>query len=235
MRLILNGGGSDEQIRESLEIFAQEVKGGKVLYIPLAWPYENMEECINWFRSQVLPFGISNIEQILNPQDITREKLKDVSGVFIGGGNTYQLLKGLKETNAFENLKEYIENNGLVMGGSAGALIFSECIDTCLKDELVIKSCNDENIVALQDTKGFNCINGYSILPHYKKLSEQYADTQKKVDKLLKMGYKLICLPEETSLWINGNKMQIIGQKPAEIFSGNQKKTIQINENLFCK
>ena len=142
MRLILNGGGSGERIRESLEIFAQEVKGGKVLYIPLAWRYGNMEECINWFKSQVLPFGISNIEQILNPQEITREKLKEVSGVFIGGGNTYQLLKGLKETHAFENLKEYIENNGLVMGGSAGALIFSECIDTCLKDELVIKSCN---------------------------------------------------------------------------------------------
>jgi len=39
MRLILNGGGSDEQIKEGLEIFAREVNGGKVLYVPLAWPY----------------------------------------------------------------------------------------------------------------------------------------------------------------------------------------------------
>lgn len=235
MRLILNGGGSDEQIKESLEIFAREVGGGKVLYVPLAWAYGNMEECINWFRGQVSQFGITNIEQILDPTDITKEKLKETSGVFIGGGNTYQLLKGLKESLAFENLKEYIENGGLVMGGSAGALIFGECIDTCLKDELVIKSCNDENKVGLKDTKGFNCINEFSILPHYKKLPEQYVDTQKRVEKLLRQGYKLICLPEETSLWINGGQMMVIGQKPAEIFDGDRKTVIQPEEEILWR
>ena len=233
MRLILNGGGSDEQIKEALEIFTRELNGGKVLYVPLAWPYRNMEDCINWFVGQVSQFGITNIEQILNPNDLTKEKLKEASGVFIGGGNTYQLLKGLKETHAFENLKEYIENGGLIMGGSAGALIFGECIDTCLKDELVIKSCNDENKVGLKDTKGFNCIKGYSILPHYKKLPEQYPDIQKRVDKLLKQDYKLVCLPEETSLWIDGNQTQIIGSKPAEIITKNKIQIVEPN-NICC-
>ena len=229
MRLILNGGGSDNQVKESYELFAREVNGGKVLYIPLAWPYGNMEECINWFRRQVLQFGIINIEQILDPNDLTKEKLKETSGVFIGGGNTYQLLKCLKETHAFENLKEYIENGGLIMGGSAGALIFGECIDTCLKDELVIKSCNDENKVGLKDTKGFNCIKGYSVLPHYKKLPEQYLDIQKRVNRLIENGFKLICLPEETSLYITDDKFTIIGQKPVEIITKNKKQIIEPN------
>ena len=235
MRLILCGGGDGDQVKESYELFAKEVTGGKILYVPLAWNHGNMEECINWFKSEMLPYGVTDIEDVLDAKDITKEKLKETSGVFIGGGNTYQLLKGLKETHAFENLKEYIENGGLVMGGSAGALIFSECIDTCLKDDLVIKSCNDENKVGLKDTKGFNCINGYSILPHYKKLPEQYPDIQKRVDKLLKQGYKLVCLPEETSLWINGNQMTIIGQKPAEIFDGKDKKVIQAEEKVLCR
>ena len=60
MRLILNGGGSDEQVVESYEVFAREVNGGKVLYIPLAWAYGNMEECINWFRGQMLSFQKKN-------------------------------------------------------------------------------------------------------------------------------------------------------------------------------
>lgn len=233
MRLILNGGGSDMQIKESLGLFASEVNGGKVLYVPLAWENGRMEECINWFRGQVSEFGITNIEQILDPNDLTKEKLKEASGVFIGGGNSYKLLKLLKETPAFENLKEYIKNDGLIMGGSAGALIFGKCIDTCLKDELVIKSCNDENKVGLKDTKGFNCIDGYSILPHYKKLSEQYIDTQKRVKKLLKQGYKLVCLPEETSLWINGNQIKVIGDKSAEIFTGEKQKIANPNEDLL--
>ena len=229
MRLILNGGGDGKQVKESYELFANLVNGGKILYIPLAWANGNIVDCINWFSAEVKPYGITNIEQILTTEDITKEKLDECSGVFIGGGNTYQLLKGLKETHAFENLKEYIENGGLVMGGSAGALIFSECIDTCLKDELVIKSCNDENIVGLKDTKGFNCINGYSILPHYKKLPEQYPDIQKRVNKLISNGFKLVCLPEETSLYINNDNFTIIGQKSAEIITKNKTQTIEPN------
>ena len=232
MKLILNGGGYGEKIKESYEIFAKEINGGKVLYIPLAWNRGNMENCITWFKAEMLPYGIVDIDDCLKPEEITREKLAKYSGVFIGGGNTYQLLKSLKDTCAFNNLKEYIENDGLIMGGSAGALIFGESIDTCLKDECVIKSCNDENIVGLKDTKGFNCINGYSILPHYKKLPEQYQDTQKRVDKLLKKGYKLICLPEETSLWINGSEIQSIGTKPAEIKQLCEKKELEIKSYI---
>lgn len=235
MRLILNGGGHGEKIKASYLMFAKEANGGKVLYIPLAWNNGGIENCINWFKEEMLPYGVTDIEDCLNPQEITKEKLAQYSGIFIGGGNTYQLLKALKDTCAFENLKDYIENNGLIMGGSAGALIFGESVDTCRKDEFLIKSCNDENIVGLKDIKGFNCINGFSILPHYKKVPEQYENTQKRVEKLLKQGYKLICLPEETSLWINGNQMEIIGPKPAEVFNGKEKKTIYAKDVDYIK
>lgn len=229
MRLILCGGGDGEQVKESYKLFAKEVNGGKVLYIPLAWSHGNMENCIEWFKGEMKPFGVTDIEDVLTPEAITKEKLSEVKGVFIGGGNTYKLLKMLKETPAFNNLKEYVENNGLVMGGSAGALIFGKSIDTCLSDGLNIKSCNDVNEVSLKETNGFDCIKGYSILPHYKKLTEQYVDTQKRVDKLLKNGFKLVCLPEETSLYVNGNEIQIIGGKPAEIFVKNKKKVVEPN------
>ena len=119
------------------------------------------------------------------------------------------------------------------MGASAGALIFGECIDTCLKDDLEINSCNDENFVDLKDTNGFNFINGYSILPHYKKLPKQYKNIHKRIEKLLNQNYNLICLPEETSLWINENQFTVIGKKPAEIFIKNEHKIIKCYEN-FC-
>lgn len=229
MRLILNGGGDGEQVKESYELFASIVNGGKVLYIPLAWNNGNMESCINWFTEEVKPFGIVNIELILNPNDITKEKLNECSAVFVGGGNTYQLLKGLKESCAFANLIEYINNNGLIMGGSAGSMIFGNSIDTCLDDGLEIKNCIDHNLVGLKDTKGFDCIKGYSILPHYKKLLEQNANTEQRVNNLISKGFKLLCLPEETSLYINDNHFTIIGQKPAEIITKNKTQIIEPN------
>lgn len=38
-----------------------------------------------------------------------------------------------------------------------------------------------------------------------------------------------------TSLWINGNQMTIIGQKPAEIFDGKEKKVIQAEEDVLVR
>ena len=100
MRLILNGGGCGEKIKDSYNLFAREVNGGKVLYIPLAWEDEGIENCINWFKNEMKPYGIEDIEDVLEAKQITKEKLDSTSGVFIGGGNTFQLLKLLKESDA---------------------------------------------------------------------------------------------------------------------------------------
>ena len=54
---------------------------------------------------------------------------------------------------------DYINNDGIVIGGSAGAVIFEYDIN--------IISIMDPNDVALVDTKGFNVMNGISIFPHY--------------------------------------------------------------------
>ena len=130
MKLILSGGGDGEQVKESYELFANLVNKGKVLYIPLAWNHGGMETCINWLKSELLPFGITEIQDVLDAKYITKEVLSECKGVFIGGGNTFKLLKVLKETEAFDNLLEFLNNGGVVMGGSAGALIFGKSIDT---------------------------------------------------------------------------------------------------------
>lgn len=233
MRLILNGGGDGGQVKESYELFAHLVNGGKVLYIPLAWNNGNMEKCIEWFKSEMIPFGVTDIEDVLDAKDITKEKLSKYAGIFIGGGNTYKLLKMLKETDAFDSINDFLDRGGIVMGGSAGALIFGKSIDTCLDDGLDIKCCVDKNLVGLKDTKGFDYIKGYSILPHYKKLEEQNANTKKRVNRLISNGFKLICLPEETSLYINNDEFTIIGQKPAKIITKNKTQVVEPNNICY--
>ena len=121
------------------------------------------------------------------------------------------------------------------MGSSAGALIWGRSIDSCKDDGLGIKSICDQNLVNLQDTTGFDMLNGYSLLVHYKKEEEQISATEQRVKRLLKEGYKLVCLPEETSLWINGKEAKIIGPKAAEIYDGHEKKIVHTNEEVLCR
>lgn len=231
MRLILCGGGSGGQVKESYELFAKQVNGGKVVYIPLAWNNGNMDSCIDWFKNEMLPFGVTDIEDVLDAKDITREKLAKCSGIFIGGGNTFKLLKMLKYTEAFSSINEFLDNGGVVMGGSAGALIFGKSIDTCLKTELNLSS-TDENLVGLKDTSGFDKISGYSLFVHYQRKPEQIEKTAINIQRLLEQGHKVICLPEETSLYINDSEFTIIGQKPAEIIT--KSKTQIIEPNSIC-
>ena len=49
--------------------------------------------------------------------------------------NTYKLLKGLKESGAFDKIQEYIQNNGIVVGCSAGAVVCGKDIDIIAKIE----------------------------------------------------------------------------------------------------
>ena len=233
MKLILNGGGSGEQIKESYEMFAKSIKNNKILYIPFAWNNGPYESCFEWFKNEMKPFGIRDIEMVTSPEQITKEKLSEVKGVFIGGGNSYKLLKMLKDTTAYSNLKEFaLKKDTIVMGGSAGALVWGESIDTCKDDGLEIKSICDKNLVNLKDTSGFDMLNGYSLLVHYKKKDEQIPATMQRIERLIKEGYKLICLPEETSLIIEDGAFYIIGSKPAEIISKSKSKIVKKLEKI---
>lgn len=234
--LILNGGGSGEKIKESYKLFAKNVNGQKVLYVPLAWNHGDFDGCLTWFKSEIEPYGIFNIEMVTSASQITKEKLKDVKGVFIGGGNTFKLLKSLKDCNAFENLKEFaLKDDRVIMGGSAGALIFGASIGTCEDDGTKIKSFCDKNEVGLQDFSGFDMLGGFSLFVHYEKLEEQKEATKQRVESLCDKDFKLICLPEETSLVVDKDNCFVIGTKNAKIVADKRKmieKAAYFNINI---
>ncbi len=225
--MILNGGGSDKQVAESYRLFANLSGKGKIMYIPLAWYNGSYEDCLSFLSEQLKPYGITDIDLITDANQITTERLGKAAGIFIGGGNTFKLLKMLKDTSAFETLAKFVKNTDtVVMGGSAGALIWGKSIDSCKDDGLGLKYICDVNNVGLKDSSGFDFLNGYSLIVHYKKVEEQNALTEKRIKRLLKQGYKLICLPEETSLYLDNGTVTFIGTKPAEKIESENKRTI---------
>ena len=231
--LILNGGSSGEKIKNSYELFSKQIGKGKVLYIPLAWNNGPYEECIDWFREEIKPYGITNIEMITEANQLTIEKLNEANGIFIGGGNTFKLLKLLKDSVAFENLKKFAKHKDkVIMGASAGTLIFGNKIDACEDDGLDIKSCGDINDVGLKDTTGFNLVNDYSLFVHYKKKEAQINATKLRIKKMIDKGLKLICIPDETSLIVVGNKGYVLGNKPIEIFENEKSLVIAANQEI---
>jgi len=92
MKLILSGGGIGEKSSLAYSLFAKELNGGKVLLIPLANEEKKYQDDYAWFVNEVKPFGISNICMVTSPEDITKELLESVQGIYVEGGNTFLLL-----------------------------------------------------------------------------------------------------------------------------------------------
>ncbi|MDI6738442.1 MAG: Type 1 glutamine amidotransferase-like domain-containing protein, partial [Nanoarchaeota archaeon] len=159
--LFLSGGGSEKESYNLDKEFAKLLKR-KLLYIPIAinevkHPYK---ECLKWLKEVFRQFNFESIEMWTDLSGHSGQDMIKFDGVYIGGGNTFKLLKQLKDTKFDKLLIEYYKRGGNIYGGSAGAIILGKDIITASKD--------DKNEVKLKETKGMGLINEFSICCHYK-------------------------------------------------------------------
>lgn len=234
MRLILCGGGSGEQnllANQKLDEIINHTK--PLLYIPLAMDEEEhpYNSCFEWIQEELKNVKVPYIEMVRTFEELAAKKLENYSAIFIGGGNTYKLLLGLKQSGAYNNIKNYIENDGIVIGGSAGAVIFGYDIN--------IISSMDPNDVKLNDTKGFNVLSGISIFPHYTNKKSKLTDEENETrlnnftNSIIEFSTSIgevIAIPEEDAIYINEEKVEVIGTKPYYTFKNGVSNKIEIKE-----
>lgn len=221
MKVIINGGGCGIQTQKSYAKFVELLDRDKpVLYIPIALannPKHPFPSCLEWFKGEMKPFGITNIEMVTDMNKITEENIFNYGGIFIGGGNTFYLLKTLKESTAFNAIKKYFSESDLpVMGGSAGALILTEDITICEKDMFNLKY-DDVNNCGLEDYSGLSALKGYDIMVHYGAIPSEIEMQDKKAEIFAKnYGIDVIALPEESSIFVDNGKLSVItdGKEP---------------------
>lgn len=211
MMIFLCGGGSGKQTAEATRRFSDVIDHTKpLLYVPLAMEPDLYPSCLEWIKGEMREVNITNIEMVTSAEEIIRKELMDYSAIFIGGGNTFKLLYELKASGAFDQIKCYIEQDGVIFGGSAGAIIFGESLESCALD--------DVNHVGLHDIAGFNVLNGISLLCHYTNQTEEKDRKSTEYLTELSKRLKVIALPEEDTLFVNGNKIEVIGTRPYYYF-----------------
>jgi dipeptidase E len=211
MKLFLSGGGIGENSREIDNLFANAVDKSKaLLYIPIAMDEKkrSYSECLRFIKDVFNPRGIKDIvmcseKEIGSPPF----ELSDFGGIYIGGGNTFYLLDKLRENGFDSKLIQAIQNGIPYYGGSAGAIICGESIETSF--------FHDEDIVGLKDFKGFGLVEGYSLFCHYE---EQELERIKRFSNEKKLN--VIALPENCGLYVSEEGIKVAGKgKPCRIIS----------------
>ena len=221
-KLFLCGGGCGDQCKETYQVFREVLDTTKpLLYIPLAMPFEEHtpEECFAWITHEMkeAEIHVPSIEVVRSYEEIPERDFSEYCALFIGGGNTFSLLNGLKESGAFAKVKEYIEGDGIVFGSSAGEIIFGKDIMTAIT--------SDPNNVGLTDTEGFDVLSGISLDAHYTnpKTEEEHVRVTEFLTKYSIEHETVIALPEEDTLFINEGKATVLGSRPYYVFENGNR------------
>ena len=228
MRLFLNGGGCGKQTVLTFKEINKIIDHNKpVLYIPLAMDESehSYDSCYEWIQDEISVIDIPSIEMVRSFEELEEKNFDKYSLIFIGGGNTYKLLNGIKSTKTYNKLKEYIANDGIVYGSSAGTVIFGK--------DISIIEVMDKNEIGIKDTSGFNLLNDLYVFVHYtnyrsklseeenKQLTEKYT---KFIEEYAKNNKKVIAIPEEDSIFFDGKDIKIIGELPYYIFENGKRE-----------
>ena len=221
MKVFMCGGGSGEQTARAVQRLNEVIRHDlPCLYIPLAMEANRYDSCYEWIRGELGSVDIPGIEMVRSAEELARKHLEDYSFLFIGGGNTFRLLSEIKRVHMFEPMQEYFRNGGVAFGGSAGAIIFGEDLESCALD--------DDNDVGLKDTAGFDVLGGVSFLCHFTNRIPEHDLRSEKYLLEISKHRKVYALPEEDTLFLNETELEEIGERPYFIFENGKKTEIHL-------
>lgn len=178
MKLFLTSTGlsNSKIIEEFLRILKRSPEDTRALVV--AYGQNDIERFyIDEARKQVENTGVN--VTVLNMQDSFRiEDLPDFDVVYVCGGNTFSILKKMRETKIDGFIRSQVGRGSIYVGVSAGSIIAGPNIEIAGWG-----IDGDKNEVELKDLEGFSFTN-IAVLPHFEnsKHQEEVNEFKKKVD-----------------------------------------------------
>ena len=136
MRLILSSAGLENEVLQAhfLQLLDKDVTRVHPLFIPTAAINPGAIAVLPKCMNDLLKCGIpeENITVFDLHRNMSLEELKQYDLVYLTGGRTAYLLERINETGFRESLLDYIRQGGLVLGVSAGSIIFANNLENNL-------------------------------------------------------------------------------------------------------
>ncbi|MCK5814916.1 MAG: dipeptidase PepE [Flavobacteriaceae bacterium] len=149
----IHGSNYLEYIFPELKLFFKDVK--ELVFVPYARPsgisYDSYTAIAKAAFSK-LNISVKGIHEFQNP----KEAITNAQGIFVGGGNTFELVSKLYEHELLSTIKEVVESGTPYFGTSAGSNITGP----------TMKTTNDMPIVYPPSFDTLNLIN-FNLNPHY--------------------------------------------------------------------
>ena len=146
----LHGSGYLDHAESEIRSFLGDVK--HVLFVPYALFDRDKYAATAQQRFQKMGYELTSVHVAEDPVAAVNE----TEAVFIGGGNTFRLLKTLYDFNLLDPIRERVSNGMPYIGSSAGSNVAAP----------TIKTTNDMPIVQPPSFKALGLVS-FQINPHY--------------------------------------------------------------------
>ena len=196
-----------------------------ILFIPYAavtFTYNAYEEKVNE-RFTEIGHPVKSIHHFPNPV----EAIKKADAVVVGGGNTWQLVKLLRENKLLPLLQTKVQKGMPYIGWSAGSNIASPTLRTT-------------NDMPITDPMGFDTLNliPFQINPHYTDAHpEGHAGEtrEQRIEEFIELNTEtyVLGLREGTMLRLENKELSLIGNLPARLFKkGKEPRELYESDNF---
>jgi len=217
MKLFLTSAGlPPETIKEFFKLLNKKPKGLKVCFITTA-SYGEHPKGNPWYvrkdRQQLLEldFKLTELDLRKENKESLKEKLKNIDIIFVEGGNTFYLLKYVRESGFDKVIKPLLKKKVIYVGVSAGSIIAGLSIDSAGWKHA------DRNIVNLKDLTGLKLVS-FVITPHTDKTN---IEAIKKCAN--RANYPVVALSDKQAVLIKGKTKRIVGTGDKLIFNTTDK------------
>lgn len=185
---------------------------GPLAFIPNAGDTYDNPYFIEESRKRIHLLGLStkNIDlRMIHSRDSFEQSITDCSGVFIAGGNSFNLLKELYRSGAFDYLKEKVQNGMAYFGESAGAVILYDSI------EPVSMIDDPDDVPDLKTTDSLGIVD-FITLPHINR--EKYADLFNSFYTKFSGTHRIIKIRDDQAILTrDGKAVEILPSEISEI------------------
>jgi dipeptidase E len=180
----------------------------RIAFVPYALPDRDSYKKKATTRFAQMGYDIVSIHSSEDPAGI----IKGSDAIFIGGGNTFYLLKSLYDEGLIEVIRRKVEDGTPYIGTSAGSNV--ACIS--------ISTTNDMPIVHPPSFDALGLVP-FNINPHYMDpdpSSKHKGETRKeRIDQFHELNdTPVIGLRESAMLLVEGTKMTLKGTTGAKLF-----------------
>lgn len=182
---------------------------GRVLFVPYALKDRDGYADKARERFRTLGLGLDSVHLALD----AREAVEDAGGFFIGGGNTFRLLKELYDQDLLAAIRRRVEGGAPYMGTSAGSNVAAP----------TIRTTNDMPIVQPPSFDALGVVP-FQINPHYQDPapdSTHMGETrdQRLAEYLEENERPVLALREGAWLARQGGSLQLLGARGAKLFA----------------